>query len=108
MIFWIIRPWRRIVRCSGFSDNTALHLAIGSRTDLVTFHGPILYSEKRPATPEATEAFLKLAGEPKKPRTLTNLNGEEMEIFREGVCEGKLTGGNLTLISRLMGTPLGD
>lgn len=90
---------------SGFSDNTALHLAIGSRTELVTFHGPILYSEKRPATPEATEAFLELAGEPKKPRTLTNLNGEEMEIFREGVCEGKLTGGNLTLISRLMGTP---
>lgn len=90
---------------SGFSDNTALHLAIGRRTDLVTFHGPILYSAKRPATPEATEAFLKLAGEPEKPRTLVNLNGEEMEIFQEGICEGKLTGGNLTLISRLMGTP---
>ena len=42
---------------------------------------------------------------PEAPRQFSNLGGQKMEILKEGTCEGRLTGGNLTLISRLMGTP---
>lgn len=90
---------------SGFSDITAMHLGIGQRTDLVTYHGPVLYSIKRPGTPEALDLFIDMIAEPERPLTFANLNGDGMEVLQEGTCEGKLTGGNLTLIARLMGTP---
>ena len=90
---------------SGFSDITALHLGIGQKTDMITYHGPVLYSAKRPATPEAMDLFLEMTAAPEAPRQFSNLGGQKMEILKEGTCEGRLTGGNLTLISRLMGTP---
>lgn len=90
---------------SGFSDITALHIALGKKTDLITFHGPIIYSAKRPSTPEAMGQFLEMAAHPERPRNFVNLNGAEMGILQEGTGEGRITGGNLTLISRLMGTP---
>ena len=49
---------------SGFSDITAMHLGIGQRTDLVTYHGPVLYSIKRPGTPEALDLFIDMIAEP--------------------------------------------
>ena len=90
---------------SGFSDNTALHMAISQKTNLVTVHGPTVYSVKRPATPEAMELFLEMAAEPERPRIFANLDGSGMKALREGCGQGRITGGNLTLISRLMGTP---
>lgn len=90
---------------AGFSDITAMHTAIRQKTGLVTFHSPALYSPKRPVTSEAFELFMEMIQYPDMQRVLRNLNHEPMEIFREGTAMGKLVGGNLTLISRLMGTP---
>lgn len=104
----------------GFSDITALHVALERETGLVTFHGPmaaahgaaLLYNEAGlrraldsrsplglipwpiPEGMDPTPAD-PLAGEP-FPRPLT---------ICPGVAEGRLIGGNLTLLTALMGTP---
>ena len=40
-----------------------------------------------------------------KRQELKNFNGEAFAVLKEGVCEGRIAGGNMTLVSRLMGTP---
>lgn len=95
----------------GFSDITALLNVIHQRTGLVTFHGPVAASNIRPWTREqlervvlSTEPIGVLSNPPKGP-------GELVERFyriipiRAGKARGKLIGGNLTLLSVLMGTP---
>lgn len=90
---------------TGFSDITAMHIAITKETGLVTLHSPALYSVKRPTIKEAMELFLDIVREPQIRRELRNFNGENFEVINEGRCEGRITGGNMTLVSRLMGTP---
>lgn len=90
---------------TGFSDITAMHLAIAQRTGLVTFHGPALHSERRPTTLEAMEDFWEMLTHPNAAKVFRNLNGEPIQTLRAGCFEGQVTGGNLTLVSRLMGTP---
>lgn len=90
---------------SGFSDITAMHLAIAKKTDLITYHGPALYSARRPTTKEAFEQFVEMFMMPEKEREFHNLDGTPIEIMRSGTGEGRLIGGNLTIVSRLMGTP---
>lgn len=90
---------------SGFSDITAMHLAIEKEMGLVTFHGPSLHSEKNPSTEQALAGLVEAAMHPQGKRELTNLDGSSLEILRGGACRGTLTGGNLTLVCRLMGTP---
>lgn len=94
----------------GYSDITALHLAIHQRTGLVTFHGPVAASDY----PENTLAHLKAAiFEKKVPYTLSMpaaeepLPGEEFRPFviAPGRAAGPLMGGNLALLSALAGTP---
>ncbi len=94
---------------AGFSDITALHIAIAQKTGLITYHGPSLYSPVRPTTEQAKEFLIHMltgfgadsAGGTK----IRNFNNEEIEIIHEGCAEGQLVGGNITLVSRLMGTP---
>lgn len=94
---------------AGYSDNTALHMAIGKKTGLITYHGPSFYSPKRPTTEEAKAFLIQMLtkfGEDTAGKTrIRNFNNEEIEVIREGTAKGQLTGGNLTLVSRLMGTP---
>lgn len=90
---------------AGMSDITAMHLAIAKRTRLVTYHCPALYSVKRPVTKEARDAFLDMVMEPGAVREFHNLNGEKFKMLQGGDFGGQLVGGNLTLVSRLMGTP---
>lgn len=92
----------------GYSDITGLHLAIHQKTGLVTFHGPTglspftdfsqnwfrraLASQPMGALGNPTEA------NPFRPR-------HPLRTIRPGKARGRLIGGNLTLISTLMGTP---
>ena len=86
----------------GFSDITAMHVALNQKSRVLTYHGPMTASNK-----EDTESFEKLfemLKEPKEKMELTNIDGSSFEIFKEGTAEGQLIGGNMTLISSLMGT----
>ncbi len=93
----------------GFSDVTALHIAIGQKTGLVTFHGPVAASD----FPENTlQHFRAMLVNPQSGYLLRTPDAEEDltdEAFRPfsiapGTASGQLTGGNLSLLAALAGT----
>jgi muramoyltetrapeptide carboxypeptidase len=93
----------------GYSDITALHLAIQKRARLVTFHGPITLSR---FTPYTQTYFRKALFETEPLGRITNPPDSDplrpahtLRTVRPGRARGPLTGGNLTLISTTMGTP---
>ena len=95
----------------GFSDITALLIAIYQRTGLVTFHGPVGGSNLEPYSLESfkrsvmnTDPVGELAPPPKKPMELVN-RGNRIVKLAGGKASGRLVGGNLTLVAALMCTP---
>jgi muramoyltetrapeptide carboxypeptidase len=93
----------------GYSDITALHLAIHKFAGLVTFHGPILLSE---FTDYTQKCFRKALFEAAPIGPVTNppdanalRPAHPLRTIRQGKVSGRLIGGNLTLASMLMGTP---
>ena len=92
----------------GYSDITGLHLAIHQKTGLVTFHGPTGLS---PFT-EFSQNWFRRSLEPRPMGPLSNPTERNpfrpqhpLRTIRPGQARGRLIGGNLTLISCLMGTP---
>ena len=94
----------------GYSDITALHLAIFQKTRLVTFHGPVAASEYSEYTKYHVENVLMKPSAPHK-IALSEYNKEQIsnlfkpEIITAGKARGRLVGGNLSLLSALAGTP---
>jgi len=114
----------------GFSDITALHIAINQRTGLVTFHSPNpefgLGGEDN-LSPLAAKWFWrallaeKRAGSSSTPRGYTietkPRDGDKSDdasifedvpqaiTFAKGKARGRLIGGNLSVLHALMGTP---
>jgi len=96
----------------GFSDITAVHLAILGITGLVTFHGPVGISEFNPYT---QSHILELLMHPQPTFTFSPATTQGTENMADpvyafktlvkGQCEGRLIGGNLTLLTSLAGTP---
>ena len=86
----------------GFSDITTLHTVLHERCGLCTFHGPM--PKSNPMEPGATTDSLMhaLAGMPDK--EISNLNGTALHCIHGGVAEGRLVGGNLTLVTAGTGT----
>ncbi len=93
----------------GFSDITALHLAINKKAGLVTFHGPVAIS----AFTDYTQKYFRKAlfetapiGPVSNPPEADTLRPHHtLRTVRPGRARGPLIGGNLTLISTTMGTP---
>jgi muramoyltetrapeptide carboxypeptidase len=89
---------------AGFSDITALHLALWAGAGLPTVHGPTVTQFDRGATSlTATAArHALMSGEPV---TVTALDEEGTRDLRvPGRAEGLLLGGNLTLLATSVGT----
>jgi muramoyltetrapeptide carboxypeptidase len=83
----------------GFSDVTALH-AWAARADVMTIHGPVVTQlGKIPAGD--VSALWQLLESPSPP-----LFPARMSAVSPGTVEGRLAGGNLEVLSRLVGTPL--
>lgn len=92
----------------GMSDITALHYAIQEKTGLVTFLAPVLnYFDEKDGDFDEKYAFEELEktilGE-KIALMRLPAKASELKIIRAGKAEGKLVGGNLTLIASLCGT----
>ena len=94
---------------AGYSDITAMHLAIQKQSGLVTFHSPVVLSRFTDWTQDHFRRAL-FTSEPK--RTIANpvepnplRPAHPWRAIRPGTARGRLIGGNLTLISSLMGTP---
>ncbi len=87
----------------GYSDVTALLLAIYARTGLVTFHGPVGVSTWQGLTAESFVRTL-VDGEPPVIGPETRSNRDRTQTVRPGTAEGPVVGGNLSVISALAGT----
>ncbi len=92
----------------GYSDITALLLAIYAKSGLVTFHGPVGRSTWNVRTVEAFRDVL-MRGQRLHldPAELGETRGRRDPIrpIRGGIAEGPLVGGNLSVVSALIGTP---
>lgn len=82
----------------GYSDVTALLNAITEKTGLITFHGPLF--REMPRRKELQQALDLLGG--KKP---PEMDFSQSRVLREGKAEGRLIGGNLSVLQALSGTP---
>jgi muramoyltetrapeptide carboxypeptidase len=94
----------------GFSDNTALHLALQAHTGVVSIHGP---NASAGWTPVDWQSFRTLAFEGEMPlyTVPTETAGGfgrfagRLRTFAPGKARGRLLGGNLSVLSALVGTP---
>lgn len=91
---------------TGFSDLTSLHLAIGRFAGLVTFHGPGMSRFNAQDLTEYTKKyfFKALAGEAPLGEIPLADPKKWLYTMAPGKAEGRLTGGNLTLVCASLGT----
>ena len=90
----------------GYSDITALQLAIFRKIGLVTFSGPMTGTDMwKDFDPYTEEHFWRLITSIKKIGVLKNPIDEPLKTLKTGKVYGQLLGGNLSLIACLMGTP---
>ena len=97
----------------GYSDITALHMAIQRHAGLVTFHGPVAF---RAFTPYSLAELKRVLWAPEMPARLGSPPPFERAEGRvdwenrvatlvPGKARGRLLGGNLCLMAHLVGTP---
>lgn len=93
----------------GYSDITALHLALNKFANLVTFHGPVLLSSFSNWTLQYFKKALFDINPISKVEIDSSINNirqtHPIWAITPGKARGKLIGGNLSIISDLMGTP---
>jgi muramoyltetrapeptide carboxypeptidase len=90
----------------GYSDITALHIAINKLCGLVTVHGAMPGCEMINAFPPFTrESYLKAVTATEPLGELKNPAGEEIKRLVPGITAGEIIGGNLSLITAAIGTP---
>lgn len=93
---------------AGYSDITSLHFALLKKAGLVSLHAPMWNGELAdPKVPDfARKSFLRTVMEAKPPGSIREgYDGKSVSILRGGVAEGRLIGGNLSLICASLGTP---
>ncbi len=96
----------------GFSDITALLLAIYAKTGLITFHGPNGLTSWRS---QQTQSFREILEQGKTVKYINTTHPEDsdrlmavknrLRIIRSGKARGRLIGGNLSVFSTLVGSP---
>lgn len=90
----------------GYSDLTALQMAMMKKTGLVTFSGPMAGVEMwNTIDPYTEEHFWRTVTSKSKIGALPNPEDEPSVPLRPGVVKGTLLGGNFSLLMSLMGTP---
>jgi muramoyltetrapeptide carboxypeptidase len=91
----------------GYSDITALHVAIRKETDLVTFHGPLLTNHGQKTSEEKDDEHMLAVLSTTDPIGELPPDPDDAYVrsFNGGKVTGELVGGNLWLMSHLMGTP---
>ena len=83
----------------GFSDSTSLTNAIYAKTGLVTFNGPTF---KSLTSWETDYAFKELIKRFQDKSLELGVEEDQYETLKEGIVEGELVGGNLSLTTRLV------
>ena len=94
----------------GYSDVTALLNAVNARTGLVTFHGPVGISTWTPFSIESMAAVLFEGDTPTLANPVELRDGlvqveDRIQTITAGRARGRLLGGNLTVLTAIVGTP---
>jgi muramoyltetrapeptide carboxypeptidase len=94
----------------GYSDVTALLNAVHARTGMVTFHGPVGISTLTPFSIESMAAVLFEGDAPTLANPAELRDGlvqveDRIQTLTPGRARGRLLGGNLTVLSAIVGTP---
>lgn len=88
----------------GYSDVTALQLALLARAGLPSLSGPMVAPDWSRMDPYTEGLFWSLAGG-EAPVPINNPGDDPLWTLKQGEVEGMLVGGNLTMIASLLGTP---
>jgi len=91
----------------GFSDVTALQYAIYKNSSLITFHGPVSISTFSSfSVRNFNNVLLNPTFELELLNSTTgnNYNPYGITVISEGIAEGELAGGNLSIVASLIGT----
>lgn len=88
----------------GYSDITALQLAIFKKTGLITFSGPMLAVDIYSFDSFSEEFFWRILTSKSKEIEIKNPDGVELATFKPGKAVGILLGGNLSLLASIIGT----
>jgi muramoyltetrapeptide carboxypeptidase len=87
----------------GFSDITALQLALWHKCRLITFHGPMVGTDMAEAIdPYTEEMFWRILSSDAESHKISL---DKSVVLHRGSAVGRLLGGNLSLIVTLIGTP---
>jgi muramoyltetrapeptide carboxypeptidase len=92
----------------GYSDITALHCALLRKAGLISFHGPMLNSDLiKPKCPSFTlQGMVRTLSTPSPPGSVSQgLRKRMARVLHPGMAEGRLIGGNLSLLCCIVGTP---
>ena len=87
----------------GYSDITAYLTSITQKTDLVTFHGPMLSSFREEFVQYNYDSMMNVLGLASSV-TISAPKNVSPRILRPGICKGEIWGGNLTLIANRLGS----
>ena len=90
----------------GYSDITALALALWKKCRLVTYHGPMIAADTTPdADPATEESLWRILTSSERGATLAEADANSPQARFPGSATGRLLGGNLSLLVSLLGTP---
>ena len=90
---------------AGYSDLTAILLAIYKKCGLVTFHGPMTAVEfGRKPRPYTTRHFFNAIENCRSGGPIMKPDGYKLIRINGGIARGPIVGGNLALIARMIGT----
>lgn len=86
----------------GFSDLTAILVHLAQNCGVAALHGPVLTALSCCADPEAEISAIRSALNPEAP---LSISPPRPLILHPGRAEGQVIGGNLTILTHLIGTP---
>ncbi|MFY3135751.1 S66 peptidase family protein [Achromobacter xylosoxidans] len=90
----------------GYSDITALHLAMQRHAGFVTFHGPMLAQDLLAGKeePTASHVLAMVGGQIGQGAWIDAPPASNPVVLAPGVASGRLVGGNLALIAAMIGS----
>ncbi|MBM7631468.1 S66 peptidase family protein [Geomicrobium sediminis] len=89
----------------GYSDVTALHIALWQKAKMVTFHSPMATSDLLKAPQSSIDHLLASLQAETYPGRIMNPENIPLTTMMPGIAEGELVGGNLSVLTSLIGTP---
>lgn len=92
---------------AGYSDVTALHIAINQKCNLTTFHTPMACTEfYKEVDDYTTQSFKNNIFKSSSTEKIVNPKGYgSFRSLVDGKACGEIVGGNLSIVASLMGTP---